>query len=329
MLLKYLKGFAVLNFQYTLYVSADDKAIIPVGDPTQPVSTGVRGHNRSLVPIGGPQLSALDHHFHVCGIVPSVASFIDIPESPKDSFFNGKAFVTLKDKDTQPSSSLCHCAEISSIIRSHFTLSKPVVILTTDGGSDHCLTFVSVQLALIYLFKSLYLDILVAVCTCPYQSWTNLAERVMSTLNLALWNVLLARSEMAPEFEAAVKNKNTLQDIREAIAKTDQLNENLKDSMSNPILQVCRRFQALKLKDEPIECGTPASDDELKDFFEHLRFFEPSLVHSQALTKPVLEKSKPLTNFIKDHCHASHYAFQKQFGIQSHLYNHLHWRKDT
>lgn len=39
----------------------------------------------------------------------------------------------------------------------------------------------------------------------------------------------------------------------------------------------------MKLKDEPIQCGIPASDDELKDFFEHLRFFEPSLVHSQAL----------------------------------------------
>ena len=309
-LLKYLKGFAVLNSQYTSYVSADDKAIIPVGDPTLPVSTGVRGHNRALVPMGGPQLSALDHDFHTCGIVPSAAFFVHIPESPKDSFFQGKAFVTLKDKVTQPSSALRHSAEISSIVRSHFTPSKPVLILTTDGGVDHRLTFASVQVALICLFKSLNLDMLVAVRTCPYQSWTNLAERVMSTLNLALQNVSLARSEMPAEFEAALKNKNTLQEIREAIARTDQLKEALQDSMSFPIVQLCRRFTALKLKDEPIRCGTPASDDELTDFFEHIRFFEPSLVCGQALTKPVVEKSKPLSDFIKAHCHASHYAFQ-------------------
>ena len=30
-------------------ISVDDKAIVPVGDPNRPISTGVRGHNRSLV----------------------------------------------------------------------------------------------------------------------------------------------------------------------------------------------------------------------------------------------------------------------------------------
>ena len=216
-LLKYLKEFAVLNSQYTVYVSADDKAIIPVGEPALPVLTGVRGHNRSLVLMGGPQLSALDHDFHLHGIVPSVAFFVDIPDSSKDSFYSGKTFVTLKDKVTQPSSALRHSAEICNIVNTHFTPSKPVMILTTDGGSDHRLTFASVRLALICLFKSLDLDMLVAVRTCPYQSWTNLAERIMSTLNLALQNVSLARAEMQPEFEAKVKNKNTLQEVRDAI----------------------------------------------------------------------------------------------------------------
>lgn len=54
------------------YTSVDYKAIIPVGDPGLPVSTGVRGHNRSIVLAEGPGPSALDHDFHVHGVVPSV-----------------------------------------------------------------------------------------------------------------------------------------------------------------------------------------------------------------------------------------------------------------
>ena len=47
-------------------ISVDDKAIIPVGELECPVSTGVRGHNRSMVisitPIA--QLKAMDHDFY-------------------------------------------------------------------------------------------------------------------------------------------------------------------------------------------------------------------------------------------------------------------------
>ena len=46
------------------------------------------------------------------------------------------------------------------------------------------------------------------------------------------------------------------------------------------------------------------------DFFENIRFIEPSLEHSQTLNTAVIAKSKSLTDFIKSHCHASHYAFQ-------------------
>ena len=70
----------VLFHSYCRYVSVDDKATIPIGDPSCPLSTGVRGHNCSLVSLSGPQLHALDHDFHVCGIIPSVAFVVDIPE---------------------------------------------------------------------------------------------------------------------------------------------------------------------------------------------------------------------------------------------------------
>jgi hypothetical protein len=76
-----------------LMISVDDKAIVPIGEPHQPVSTGVRGHNRSLVVANLSTLKALDHDFHV-----SVAFSPRIPSEARDSFFSGPVFVTLKDK---------------------------------------------------------------------------------------------------------------------------------------------------------------------------------------------------------------------------------------
>ena len=82
---------------------------------------------------------------------------------------------------------------------------------------------------LIALFQALDLDMLICVRTCPYQSWQNLAERVMSTLNFALQNVSLARSKMTDEYESLVRNLNTLNDVRGAIKKRPALGEALVD----------------------------------------------------------------------------------------------------
>ena len=103
-LLQYLREFAARFHSYCL----DDKANIPVGEPGCPLSTGVRGHNHSLVSLDGPRLLALDHDFHIHGIVPSVTFVVDTPEKPTDSFFNGQPFVSFKDKVTQPSSAIHH-----------------------------------------------------------------------------------------------------------------------------------------------------------------------------------------------------------------------------
>eukprot|EP00731_Ephydatia_muelleri_P008707 Em0004g1045a len=68
----------------------------------------------------GIQLQAIDHDFHLFGIVPSVAFFIDVPDNASDSFFRGATFVTNKDKVTQPSSALRHSAEMNSLIRLNY-----------------------------------------------------------------------------------------------------------------------------------------------------------------------------------------------------------------
>ena len=47
----------------------DDKAIIAIGEPARPVSATARQYNRCLAPLDGATVVALDHDFHVCGII--------------------------------------------------------------------------------------------------------------------------------------------------------------------------------------------------------------------------------------------------------------------
>lgn len=75
-----LKSFAVKWKDFSIFQSLDDKAIIPVGNPDQPVSTGVRSHHGGIV-CNDNKIVALDHDFHVAGIVPSVCFNVSVPES--------------------------------------------------------------------------------------------------------------------------------------------------------------------------------------------------------------------------------------------------------
>ena len=113
-----------------------------------------------------------------------------VPDNASDTFFRGTPFVTSKDKVTQPSSAIRHATEMTNLIKVNgLMLSKHVLVIVSDSGPDHWVTFGSVQVSSLTLFRSLDLDMLICVRTCPYQSWTNIAE---STLNLALQNVSLA-----------------------------------------------------------------------------------------------------------------------------------------
>ena len=65
-----------------------------------------------------------------------------------------------------------------------------------DGGPNHRVNFLSIQLTYICLFLTHILDYLVAVQTPPHNSRKNLTERVMSELNLALQAVCMMREKL-------------------------------------------------------------------------------------------------------------------------------------
>ena len=146
-----------------------------------------------------------------------------MPGSPFDSFHRGQVYVSNKNKVTQPSSALHHSAELSACLimegcaENSFLPSNTILMVISDGGPEYWLSYGSVQVALLCLFFRVNCDILIAVYTCPYQSWTNPAERVMSVLNLALQNTSLQRKEMSSEHEKLVKNKSTVKEVRAGI----------------------------------------------------------------------------------------------------------------
>ena len=90
-LFKFQKIMAVKYREYASVFFVDGKANVPVGEPERPTSTNVWAHGGALVP-GDKILGALDHDFHICGLVPSVVLKIDVPDNVNDSFYKGIVF---------------------------------------------------------------------------------------------------------------------------------------------------------------------------------------------------------------------------------------------
>ena len=131
----------------------------------------------------------------------------------------------------------------------------------------------------------------------------------MSTLNLALQNVSLARSNMSQRAEAVLNFKKTLDEIREAIKLDSELGDAVKDSMATPLIQVGQRFQCIKIKDFPVKLGVPATESEIEAQFNWVLSIDPTL-DKERLSKTDLQNAASLQSFMKAHCHLSAYAFQ-------------------
>ena len=120
---------------------------------------------------------------------------LDIPGDISGSWYSGKVHVGLKDVTLEPSSPVRHKAVLLPIAEVE-AMTKPVTFFYSDGGPNHCLTHIRVQLSLISLFLKLHLDFLRTAQTTPFHSQCNLVERIMSRGDLGLQCVGLAREEI-------------------------------------------------------------------------------------------------------------------------------------
>jgi hypothetical protein len=227
---RYMREYAVLNRNISLFVSLDDKHKVKVGEPGNPVAAVERG--RRVIVNGQDTFVVGDHDFCKFSIVPSVTFQINIPESLDESWYRGTVHVGYKDAVHAPSSPLRHVTELLSILEAQPSHFKPIMFIYTDGGPDHRLTFLSVQLSLIALFRRMNLDLLVVGRTAPCNSWKNPVERIMSIVNLGLQSVGIMRREGSENFERAIKYAKNLSQLREA---TSQLEKEVKESLCQPI----------------------------------------------------------------------------------------------
>ena len=183
-----------------------------------------------------------------------------------------------------------HGTELSAQIKNQVNdLSKSILMLITDGGGDHNITHASVQASLLALFVSQDLDFLCAMRTCPTQSWTNLAERVMSILNIALQHCALQRDEMSNQFEDIIKKSNSMSKLRSEASNLEELQESFTTSMQSVISLVESRFESMKLKENYIQCTKACNDNDIDIFFQFLhRIDEISIEKNSPLLTSLL-----------------------------------------
>lgn len=303
-LFKYQREFSVKFREYAHLICIDDKHNIKCGEPGYPVAAVDRG-KQVLVAIN-QSFQVSDHDFTKAKITPSVCLVCDIPSSIEESFYRGQVFACLKDSVFQPSSPLRHGAELYNIIQRIDR--RPILCIYSDGGPDHRITYLSVQVSLICLFRALDLDYLIAARTAPHNSFRNPVERIMSLLNIGLQAVGIMRAKMSDEFEAALKPAKSMQDIRNVAKKQETFKEDFISSMSQPIELIKATFSGLELKGTPVQSLDAATEDDIERLFAKIIAVDSSVQRSDTQKKD-LTKRKRLQEYLDHCCVRRHYYF--------------------
>lgn len=306
---RYEREFAVKFRELTNFVCIDDKHKIKVGEPHCPLAAAERG--RRVLVHSGATFEVSDHDFSKFSMVPSVTLLVDIPSDISGSWYHGQVHVTLKEGAFEPSSPIRHSAELANFITSHSVVDKPILCLYSDGGPDHRLTYLSVKVALISLYLFHDLDYLIAARTAPQHSWRNPVERVMSTLNLGLQCVGLARHAGDEHFESEAKDCNTMKDLRKKAEKRPQFREEALDSVAPVKAILTGIFKRLKLKEKTIHVSAAATEDELAVIWESVASIDSNCSEYNCLRRKSDLKQSPKIKEFLSHCtRERHYFFE-------------------
>ncbi|XP_066928996.1 uncharacterized protein [Clytia hemisphaerica] len=302
---RYMREYAIKHRDIVHLVSLDDKHKIKCGEPSYPVAAVERGKK---VIVGEEQVMPVgDHDFTKFGIIPSVSLVIDIPDDIDGSFYRGQVHIGFKDSVLQASSALRHSAELKNVLAANHP-DKPVLLMYSDGGPDHRLTYNSVKLALISLFIELDLDLLIALRTAPSNSWANPVERIMSIINIGLQGIGVMRTKVGDEFEKAVGKAKTLKEIREVVA-AGNFNDELTRTLQDPMVLLQNQMKRLNLKTNAFKTFSPAASDEIDKLWANCLQVDDG-INRDDTTKKGMKENAAYHQFIKKHCKATHYAFQ-------------------
>ena len=148
-LFRHQREFSIRYQEYVTFASLDSKHTIKLGEPGYPLAAAERG--KQVLVSMKTKFQVGDHDFSKFSITPSVCLLIELPETIDGSFYRGDVFVGLKENSFEPSSPLRHVTEFNQILSSQSD-TNPILLLYTNGGPDHRLTYVSVKRSLIHSF---------------------------------------------------------------------------------------------------------------------------------------------------------------------------------
>ena len=211
-----------------------------------------------------------------------------------------------------------HATELSHVLSRNDELRKPVLFVYSDGGPDHRLTYASVQLSLIAVFKRLDLDFLCAARTAPAHSWRSPLERVMSALKLGLQCVGLMREKGDDEFEAKAKKCTSLATLRDAAKGWPEFRTAALDSIAHVKSLLVMLLERLELKGKKFSSFPSASEQDIDSMWKTVQEIDSTIEKDELLTKKNLPSKQGLTAFLKHCCTSRHYSFQiKKCGSKS------------
>ncbi|VDI74370.1 Hypothetical predicted protein [Mytilus galloprovincialis] len=186
----------------------------------------------------------------------------------------------------------------------------PVLMIFSDGGPDHRITYHSVKLALIVLFKKLGVDTLIAGRTAPGNSWANPAERIMSILNLAIQNISLMREESTSAMEQVLRSANSMNDIRTKSTKYPNLKEAWMESVKPLKTVLGERTSRLKLKEVPFTVHNAAQEVDINAFERQVLTCVDGNLELGKYTQQNVKSKLDYHEFLRTHCRERHYWFQ-------------------
>ena len=216
-----------------------------------------------------------DDDFTKFSLIPSVTLSVEIPEDVTGSWYDGEVFIGLKEGVFEPSSPHRHMTELLEVIQNKVVLrDKCMLFIYSDGGPDHRLTYLSVQLSLIALYLALDLDYLCAARTAPFHSWGNPAERVMSIVNLGLG---LMRKEMQEQHESLISHCNNVAQLQQIGQQKPDIIPIVSDSIAPVKVLLSDIFCRLKLHDKNFQVFTAASVNNQERLWSELKKIDDTL----------------------------------------------------
>ena len=263
---------AVRFSDYSAFVSTDDNCKIKVGDPNFPVAAVARGKR---VLVAKDQLfQVADHDISSLTLTPTVLLSHDIPGDVDKSWYRGIPYVYLKITATDPSSALRNAAEIENVLTQRFNGKEnipPIIIIYTDGGSEHRSNFLSVKIALITLQKSLNVDMLLAICPAPGHSYRNPVDKVNCILNIGLYGIGVMRQPITddPFFEKKLLATGNTEDVRNLLKEKSSYTNHLKKSLEPCMSLIKESFSYLRLKENNILTRENVTNTEIESLLKN------------------------------------------------------------